>query len=370
MSSLNRQQREPTHRLRSARGTTWTADVAPRDVWTELLDRAVDPIHTQTPLWMDAAVAATGGADASRLYTSGTGRQMILPLLRQGSLPRVRRYASLPHGLGYAGLLSDEPVDADDVGVVVDDLQRLPALSVKVRTGPLQDAWQAVDSERFESSEHVLHMVDISGGFEHVWTTVFGGSLRTKIRKGEKVGLVVECDSTGTLIPVFYELYEQWLEERAERRGIPRAVALRLGRRAEPRKKFESVARVLGEGCQVWVASLDGVVIAANIQLTFGAQSSYWRGYSLRAEAGRTRATYLLQSKMIEDACRRGCLRYDMGESGGVDSLMDFKTRFGASPQTYDELYLERVPLTRAADAVGSLRSRVERMVVSRRSSH
>jgi hypothetical protein len=310
----------------------------------------------------------TGGSDASRLYTSSDGRRMILPLLRQGAWTRACRYASLPHGLGYAGLLTDVAIGEDDIRVVMDDLRRLPGLQVKVRTGPLQDAWRSVAPEGYEASEHVTHVADISLGFEHMWNNAFKGPVRTKIRKAERCGLDIECDTTGTSIAVFYDLYEQWLAERAERRGIPHALAMRLGRRAEPRRKFECVARILGPDCQVWIASLDGRPIASHIQLTYGAHSTYWRGYSLREEAGRTRATYLLQSRMIEDACARGCRTYDMGESGGVESLVQFKARFGAEPQTYSELFHERIPLSRLGDAFDAARSRVERLIVSRRS--
>jgi hypothetical protein len=76
--------------------------------------------------------------------------------------------------------------------------------------------------------------------------------------------------------------------------------------------------------------------------------------------AGPVRANYLLHRVAIEDACRAGCRTYDFGESGESAALAQFKTRFGARPVPYQELVVERLPLT-AADRLA--RSAVKRVI-------
>lgn len=351
-------------RLRSASGVTWTAEPVSRKAWAELLASADDAVHTQTPMWMDACKLATGGRDASRLYTASDGRRMVLPLLRQGPVDKAARYASMPHGLGFAGLLAHTPPSADDVDVVLNDLAALGGARAAVRGGPFQTSWSAAAALGYERRDHTTHIIDLTPGYANVWNGL-KSAMRTKIRRADRSGLVVHCDTSGASINAFYDIYDTWQAERGARRKIPRPLALALGRRAEPRAKFDAVAAVLGPACQIWTASLDDTPIAATIQLTYGAHSTHWRGYSLREPAGRTHANYLLQARMIEDACARGCRTYDMGESSGVESLMEYKARFGAEVHTYSEFVREWRVASRSRSTVQDLRSTAEQLLAT-----
>jgi lipid II:glycine glycyltransferase (peptidoglycan interpeptide bridge formation enzyme) len=114
-------------------------------------------------------------------------------------------------------------------------------------------------------------------------------------------------------------------------------------------RKFTTVARRLRDACSVWVAWHEGVPIASVITLVHGDHSYYWRGFSERDAAARTRVNDLLQSLIIEDSCAAGRRYYNMGESGGVTSLMDFKKKFGAQPTHTQEFRYERFPFSRLA---------------------
>ncbi len=357
----------PTRHLRSRAGISWVAEPATRDEWAELVD-ASDPVHHQTPRWLDALLVAERGRDATRVYRAGDGRRLILPLVAQGPTPRLTRYRALPYGWGNPGLVAAAPLGADDVATVFEDLETLGGVHIGVRTwlGD-QDAWQSACPDRFESIRHETHSVDISGGFDRYWDTTLSGSTRTKVRKAEKLGVEVTSGSAGARLSDFYSIYEDWTVERGARRGIPHAVAVALARRRNPLRKLDAVAAALGSDFVVWVASVDGTPVAANIQLFSGTHSTYWRGFDRRREAGRTRATYLLQSRMIEEACRRGCRWHHMGESGGVASLVQFKTTFGAEARTYREYYRERIPYMRAGQALDSVRRRIEQSLLRRR---
>jgi hypothetical protein len=103
----------------------------------------------------------------------------------------------------------------------------------------------------------------------------------------------------------------------------------------------------------------EGQPIAAAILLVQGKNATYLRGTSLRAEASLVRANDLLQSIMIGAACRAGCRYYHMGASAGVESLMRFKSRFGAVPTPLNNYSIERLPVTR----FGQMRTNLFKLV-------
>jgi lipid II:glycine glycyltransferase (peptidoglycan interpeptide bridge formation enzyme) len=187
----------------------------------------------------------------------------------------------------------------------------------------------------------------LQGGFEQVWTKRFSGKVRTHVRKAEKSGLQIQCDTAGALVSSFYELYVQSIERWAQQHHEPRLLARWRNQRHDPIDKFKRVAERLGENCQIWLAQLGGQPVAAMIVLRQGANASYWRGAMNKSLATQTRANDLLQQLAIEDACRSGCHFYHMGETGASRSLAHFKECFGAQAFDYHEYRLERLPLTR-----------------------
>lgn len=326
-----------------------------------MVEAALAPIHSQTPAWMRALLEVKGGADATRLYRSEDGRRMVLPLVRHGR-GRLSGYRSLPHGWGSPGVLALQPITADDARVVFEDLAQLRGAHVGIRTDPdQQEAWREGKRPGFRSVEHATYTVEISNGFDHYWNATLSSATRTKIRKAEKLGVDVRAGTAQSDLPSFYQVYEAWALERSERRRIPRSLALVAAHRRDPFRKFEAAAEVLGRRIIVWVASLDGHTIAASVQIIHGQHSTYWRGYGLRGAHGRARATYLLQAKMIQEACARGCRWHHMGESGGLASLEHFKMTFGGQRRISAEYYDERLPVMESGRAIGAVQSWAER---------
>jgi lipid II:glycine glycyltransferase (peptidoglycan interpeptide bridge formation enzyme) len=173
------------------------------------------------------------------------------------------------------------------------------------------------------------------------------------------MGVTAECDATGRLMPVLYELFERSLERWARQQREPLALARWRGHRRDPLRKFEAIARSVGGACRVWVARIEGTPVAA-ILVLLGTNAHYTRGVMDQELAGPTRANYLLHRLAIEDACSAGCAHYHMGETGSSESLAQFKTRFGAHAHPYAEYHIERVPFT-AADRL--VRETVKRAI-------
>jgi hypothetical protein len=305
-------------------------------VWKQLL--AEDPTATvyQTPEWLDCICRVEAYHDASRLFELPDGRQLVLPMVGRSWRPRALTVeASLPTFWGAGGLVAAGSVRATDIAAVWPHLIAGSPALMRVQAGYMTaQAWSAVQPPTgvvIGSSQS--HVLDLEGGFERVWSKRFKSEVRTSVRKAERIGVDVEFDTGGRLIPAVYDAYLNWVAQRARERRLPAWAMVRRASRQESLRKYQAVAEAHGDRCRVWVARLDGEFVAGLIMLVHGAHAFYWRGYSAREPAARTRGNVLLQRLAIEDACAAGCRWYNMGQSGGVASLEQFKARFGARPQ-------------------------------------
>lgn len=319
---------------------------APRDVWREIVRQDPNALISQTPEWIDSLCKAGPYEDASRLYEFGNGRRVVLPAVRHKSLPKiVNSEKSLPHGWGTGGPVAAGGVTTEEIARILEDVPYHDASRTSIRPNPMLAAqWKLAQASAASSEQHVSHILDLEGGFEQVWSQKFSSATRNKIRKAEKSGLSIEKDTTGSLVPAFYELYLSWSYRRARERHLPISVARWLANKREPYEKFRDVSQTLGEACRLWVARVDGKIAAAAFLLVWGAHAVYWRSASDKELTLQTRANDLLQKVMIEDACNAGCRYYHMGESGGVSSLMHFKSRFGAVETPYEEYFFGHAP--------------------------
>lgn len=334
---------------------------APRSVWHELLAADPEALVFQSPAWTDAMCATGEYADASHLYQYADGRSLLLPMVRRTGLPGLLSYeASMPNAWGMGGLLSTAPLRSSDTALVFSDLVQRKVIRTSIRPNPLfADAWARSVPPGVLALPRSAHVLDLEGGFERVWKEKFASETRTSVRKAERSGVVVECDTTGKHIPVFYELFVQSILRWASQQHEPAWLSRFRANQRDPISKFQKMADRLGSAFKLWVAWVDREPAAAIIVLQ-DKNASYTRGAMNKDLAGPSRANQLLHRMAIEDACQAGCKRYHMGESGSSSSLSQFKERLGAVPYSYAEYYIERVPIT-AADR--KLRGAVKRII-------
>jgi CelD/BcsL family acetyltransferase involved in cellulose biosynthesis len=311
---------------------------ASRGAWADLLGDS-DALAFQTPHWLDCICEVTGYRDASRLYVTEEGKRLLLPLVSRNVLGGVVEEMSLPYGWGFGGLLAPGGIDERDVEVVIGDLVSRPQRRISVRPNPLGvSIWERAAGNRVERVSRRAHILALEGGPSTVWDRRFRGEARTAVRKAERSAVVVETDTTGRLVPAFYELYRRSFQRWAHESGEHSLAARWRRRREEPLQKYRLIADHLAEGCRIWLARIGGRPAAAIIVLTQGENASYWRGAMDERLAGPVRANYLLHWRAIEDAATSGCRYYHMGETGpAAAGLNQFKTRFGAEPYAYFE---------------------------------
>jgi lipid II:glycine glycyltransferase (peptidoglycan interpeptide bridge formation enzyme) len=248
------------------------------------------------------------------------------------------------------GLIAAQPIHAEHVTFILTDLARLPYARISIRPNPrLGDVWAAATSHirtGLAAIPRLAHVLDLDGGFDEVWTKRFSGQTRKTVRKAEKSGIVVECDTTGRLMPVFYDLLRLSFDRWAARQREPALLARLRGHQRDSLEKFRVIARSLKDACRVWVAWINGQPAAAIVVLQYHNVNDA-RGAMDKDLVAQTGANDLIQKLAIEAACQSGCRYYHMGESGSSAGLAHFKERFGAVPYPYAEYYLERFPFTR-----------------------
>lgn len=158
-------------------------------------------------------------------------------------------------------------------------------------------------------------------------------------------------------MPEFYQLLEQATARWARMQHEPHWLAIYRLRQRDPRKKFEAIARMLGERCRIWLARVEGQPAAA-LMILQGVNSYYFRG-AMNEDMTQYRANDLLQCRVIEDASNAGCRYYYLGDSGWSASLAQFKERFGAKSYLYSEYRLEQLPLSRTEQEIKKVVKRV-----------
>ena len=346
---------------RSAAVVTEITSPVPRDIWQAVLRSDPGATALQTPAYFEAVLAATGGRDESRQYSLEDGRRLVLPLVRQRSVPGVRLTAAFPGGYGHGGMLATGGLRDGDVRMVVEDLRGL-ALSTRIG-GAHHTAtqWSAGRMPGVVEERRRVEVLNLSPGFDALRQQTFRRSLRQHLRKAERAGVEIELDTTGRLVPVFHQIYRAWVDRWAPQSGLPPALARRMAMRQEPLKKFETVAAQLSQACRVFMAWHRGQPVAAAITLVHGEHAIGWRSYSIKELSAPVSANVLTQATCVADACRAGCRYFDFGQSGGVSALQSYKSSFGASPQPVVDLRIEPPGLTR----VRSARERAQGAVVS-----
>jgi hypothetical protein len=332
---------------------------APRDVWREVYEADPNALLYHSPEWVDLLCATAGFKDGSRLYALPGGRRAVLPMVRRRLIGAMQSEASFPLGWGMGGLLAPGGVRSSDVSAVFADLASRPVARIALRPDPLTgQAWEAARPGRVLTVPRLAHVLDLEGGFDHVWSKRFTGVARTAVRKAERSQLNVECDTSGRLLPVHYQLFDRSLDRWAAQQHEPRRLARWRGHRRDPLPRLTAMAQWLRGGCRLWVAWLDGRPVAS-ILVIQGPNANIARGAMDKELAGPTRANYLLHRLAIEEACAAGCRHYHMGESGASQPLAQFKTRFGARPYRGAEYHIERLPFTASDRAVRSAVKRV-----------
>ena len=336
----------------------------PRAEWESVLRSDENAVVTQSLPWRDAVFASGRYQDVSALYEFSSGHRVLMPMARaRWELPRAAVVTSWPRIWSVGGPVSQGGrITPAEATAVLADVTRRGTLATRITLGPqADDVWLDAAARHFRIDRGGCHMVDLAGGFDHVWQHKFRSSARTAVRKAERSGVEIEVDRSGRLLGVVSDLQEKAIRYRAAAQN--QSVWLTRWRMSQisptSPAQLALVARQFGSACATWVARSGGEPVAAIIVLRSGAHVKYWRGAMDKERATLVRANELLHRLVIEQACQEGARWYDMGGSPLGSPLAAFKEKLGASQYFTHGLHAEH-PAVYAARAA---RKRAERFV-------
>ena len=323
----------------------------PVQTWREVLAADPDAMAQQTPEYATAVRRVTGGHDASRLYVLGDGRRLVLPLVGRAPLPGVRWEAAFPTGYGHGGLLAEGGLRPSDLELVVADLRRGGSLSAGLDGHHhTAERWAASGVQRFDGvSEHRrrVDVIDLSDGYDALVRDGFSRGARSNLRRAERKGVELESAVGGRLVPLYYRIYLDWVEERLASSALPAPVGRHLARRRDSLAKIQTVADQVGEDCRITIAWHGGEPVAGSITLVHGACATGWRTCSVKALAAPVAANTYVHAAEFRDAVDSGCRYFDLGQSSDVPGLLEYKRSLGGHPRDVVDFRVEPAAVTR-----------------------
>jgi len=285
--------------------------------WRQALEQLEAFSFFATPEWGHILADSQLGFQSQALLFKGPGTEILLPIATRPDRWGLNIYRSMPFGT-YGGPLvvyGPRPVEhlpwARFISQYLKDRRRFGYLSAS--PGPYAHL-----PLRGICITHTTHILDLQGEGD-----ILAKATRYQVRKAQRLGVTVSVDNS---LESFREYYRM-LEASAARWG--------LARPGQPWSLFESLARHAdAESVRLWVASAEGVPAAGALCFYGRGEVFYWSG-AMRQELAYSRPNNLLHWNIVEDAAARGYRFYNMGASGDLAGVRQFKERLGAQPRCY-----------------------------------
>jgi hypothetical protein len=298
--------------------------LASRAEWAELLELSgADYTLSETYEFGEAMSRAYSEYSYQPcVFEFAGGVTMALPLVQVKRRPGfLRCFEAMPLSLSGApisvtgDLTSDHwlaalgSLESDSIYVNAGSVRRLPAGSWTQRG-------------EFVTQDCVTHVLDLSRGFDQIWTSSFSGKVRNQCRAAERKGVEVHAAASPEDFETYYSIYVS----STERWGY--------GSPPYPPALFRSLAGLQSEGVELKLARVNGQAVAGILLFRGRRTTLYWSGAMLKDFGSYNPNNALLRSA-IEEACSRGETAFDFGGSGSLDSVRAFKESFGARPVIY-----------------------------------
>jgi hypothetical protein len=236
----------------------------------------------------------------------------ILPLLSYRALGWFRGFESMIPGV-YGGPIAERPLSVAEVDAILDRTADLTAAQLRVFGNPYLDAFVVPRDEAHEST----HVIDLRDGFEAVFARFHTNHRRT-YRAARERGLTVDRARTIDDFRAYFEIYRK---DRA-RWGDD-------ARTDDPFSLFEIIHRREDPNMVLWLARLEGRIVAGDLWLYWNRHNVGWHGAADPAYFS-FHPTNFLVTEIIRDACARGDRWCDLNPSAGLEGVSAFKDAFGA----------------------------------------
>ena len=298
-------------------------DELDRNAWVRLLDSSADATVFHTWQWAEVLEQSFASMqaqffvfEASREYKCG------FPAVVE-SRPPVRRFLSMPFG-SYGGMVTGS-ANEEDLEMLAEEVTKycLGERMWHTEIADFSGALALSAFSAFEAKETHAHILDLSGGFDHVWTKRFNKNIRKMVRQAKKKGVIVRPFSGEADVERYIALAEHTLKRRS---GVTRELALY----ANCMKTMGPSGNAVGH-----LAWWEDKPVAGAIHLVGGGVAMNWLSAS-DSRYWHVRPNNIVVCRVIEEMCKRGLESYNFGSSpASATELIRYKESWGAKGHRY-----------------------------------
>jgi hypothetical protein len=289
--------------------------------WAEFICRHPQASLFHSPGWLEA-LRRTYGYQPVAFTTAAPGAELANGLLfcQVKSWLTGSRIVSLPFSDHCAPLVRG----SEDLMALAGHLQRIREREgwKYIEMRPLPGAEPCLDPGAgfHKGGTFYFHMLDLRPDLERIHKGFHSTSIRQRIQRAERDGVLCEEGRSEALLAQFYHLI--MLTRR--RHQLP----------PQPIEWFRNLAACLGDALKIHIASKDGQPIAGIIMLDSGKTHIYKYGAS-DAQFHNLGGMAALLWKAIQQAKQAGAVGFDWGRSDcDNETLVTFKERWGAARLT------------------------------------
>jgi CelD/BcsL family acetyltransferase involved in cellulose biosynthesis len=282
---------------------------ADRDGWLAVARRCAYATYFHTPEW--AELQATFHPSlmvAAQAYRLADGTVVILPMLQHRG---GATYDSMVPGV-YGGPIAERVLSSAEVDAILSAAVAAGASRIRVFGNPYLEHFRAEAS----AADEFTHRIDLRDGFDVTFRR-FHQNHRRAYRYAVRRNVTLTRATTLDDVREYHRIY------RIDRRRWARP------KTDDPVELFEEIHRRCGEHTILWLAKVDGQVIAGDLWFYWNQHNVGWHGAADPAFFKYFPTNFLI-TEIARDAAARGHQWLDLNPSGGDDGVVRFKDSFGA----------------------------------------
>lgn len=287
-----------------------------RDLWEKVAQQSQDATFFHTPSWVDIiSNTFPEFQPETKAFKLRDGSFAILSAVASVERNRYFKWYESSHLGGYGGLISERALELSEVNQIFKKALNRHVANFHMIGNPLANQ---IIPTGFSKTHIYTHILKLNPDYQQILKS-FKRGRRFGIKKAAKLGIEAKIATTEQEFQSYFEVYEDTLKRWGDKTLV-----------TYPYKLFQNIFLQNDSKIKLWLARLDSEVISGAITFEHNRIVNCWHA-ATKNDYLNTRVDPFLTAHTIEDACNRGFKYYDLGASGGLEGLENYKEQYGAT---------------------------------------
>jgi hypothetical protein len=285
-------------------------------VWNQVCANSNTSTFFHTKVWADVLNSTFPRWSLKPIALEfSDGNAVVVPLMSRNGLGPVEYYCeSMLPGV-YGGPVFKETPTAEHWSALWLAVNKFA--NIVVLGNPFLPDVGSPDATRQTISTHIL---DLEPGIDRILKDFRKGH-QSDLKVARRNGVEIRVADSLADVDAYFDVYQDTLN--------------RWGKRASgfyPRSLFRNLFLLpqYGDSVKLWLAELNGKVIAGAWLFYHKQHAVYWHG-AMHSSYMSSHPAHLLVTEAIKHACSNGFRWFDFNPSGGLEGVAHFKRGFGAT---------------------------------------